>query len=198
MKFLLYIVVLSFACLSSQAAVLTLEGPDDFSTPILRENFTFAFTAGGYGIFIGDPCCGGSIVENGTTRLVAAGDRDLSNAVLVLSPTGGGLFSLTSLDAATAFERFSGSIEITGNLAGGGTISQTISVTDTFTNFVLNPGFTNLVSVQFRDPISGDFLTTPGFSLDNLVVDVTAVPEPGTLVLVGGAFVAIGMRRRLR
>jgi hypothetical protein len=65
---------------------------------------------------------------------------------------------------------------ITGNLFGGGTLTDTRTGLTTAT--LVNLGWTNLASVQFA--------TSSDAGLDNIVVNsaVSAVPEPASLTLL--------------
>ncbi len=96
------------------------------------------------------------------------------------------------------FPGFAGTIDITGNLFGGGTIATSINVGDTFSFYSL-AGFSNLASVVFAESISGVYRTTPGLSLDNLTVNQAAIPEPTSLALLGMTavgFCGVRLRRR--
>jgi hypothetical protein len=117
----------------------------------------------------------------------------------------GSVFSLVSLDAA-ALEALSGdvqSIVAAGNIKGGGTVTQTLDLTDTWTTFAFQ-GFTNLTSVVF----SAAFPIVPNPAMDNIVVNVTGpdsngnggggtpVPEPSSFLLLGPAVLAAAWLRR--
>jgi hypothetical protein len=157
-----------------------LEGIFDSAFPVTNANGTAVF---GFCSFCGP---GGSSTE---IRL----DRP------------GSVFSLVSLDAA-ALEAFSGaaqSILATGNINGGGTVAQTLDLTDTWTTFAFQ-GFTNLTSVVFTAALP----IVPDPAMDNIVVNVTspdgngnggggaAVPEPSSFLLLGPAVLAAAWLRR--
>ena len=141
---------------------------------------------------------GAGFVSNGTDVFAWCGGCDASPLVITLTESGGNNFSLVSFEAAnlvaglfTAGEE----IIVTGNLAGGGTVVQSVSlVQDTFTLFTLGPGFTNLTSVEFVGSLA------PGGShlgFDNLVVMPT--PEPETALLLAGGLLGLasfGRRQR--
>ncbi|MFO0843547.1 MAG: PEP-CTERM sorting domain-containing protein [Gemmataceae bacterium] len=187
----------------AQAGVITFEGhPNDGSLVQFQDGFTFSFNASGWGIFADSFVGGGApYTHNGTTRLVASGDRSNSKAFVDISATDGSLFTFNGFDAATMFPGFTGGIDVIGQVSGGGTVMASFSLTDQFATFVLPSTFINLTSVRVIDQFSGAFRQEPGFSLDNLVVNesVTAVPEPTSLALLGlGALgtVGYGWRRR--
>jgi len=82
---------------------------------------------------------------------------------------------------------------VTGFLAGGGTISTTLTVGYDFANYALN--WTGLTSVVFGElQASSEYLT-----FDNIEYNTAqAVPEPGTLFLLGLGLAAMGFARRGR
>lgn len=139
---------------------------------------------------------------NGTTTL-QVDDFDGQN-VLTLTSSGGGAFSLQSLDigeGATDFLR-ANTVRVTGNLSGGGVIFLDIAidgmadqggpVTD-FQTQLFGSGWGSLSSVTF-DAL--DNVNNANYLLDNIVVGAAAVPEPTTLALLGAGFIALRARRR--
>lgn len=106
-----------------------------------------------------------------------------------------GVFSLASFGAANwRSEAALGSIDLVGQLFGGGQVTQTVSIANLWQTY--NPSlFTNLTSLSFssRDVYAGDIDNV------NLIAGATnAVPEPSTWALMLLGFGAIGftMRRR--
>lgn len=199
--------LLSLSCLAvalafatpqvSNAGVIDFNShPDDFLTPIVEGEFTFNFLAAGWGVFgpASGACC--NVNYNGTTALYADGNRD-GNANVLMSVTGGGTFAVSSFDAATYWVDALGSLEVIGNLHGGGTVSAVYSITSAFATFFLPATFVDLDSLMFRDPVSGAFLTAPGFGVDNINTGPAAVvPEPATLSLLGLGIAGVLARRR--
>jgi hypothetical protein len=98
---------------------------------------------------------------------------------------GGGGFDLTSLlIGPTTLSGGTTSMTIVGNLAGGGSLVRTFSNLTTATLAQLN--WINLSNVLFR--------VTDDSALDNL--EVTAVPEPASLLLLGSGVATLVARRR--
>jgi hypothetical protein len=142
-------------------------------------------------------------VDNGTTYLVTQGDP-LSR--VTFSQVGGAPFALTSFDYAewqeanTAHE-----ITVPGKLVAGGTISMLLPLDlvfdgpggqPDFQNVNFDSSWGNLLSVA----LTGTGATSGSlnyFAIDNIQVDATAVPEPGTLTLLSlGSAYLIHRRRR--
>jgi hypothetical protein len=141
--------------------------------------------------------------NNGTTIMVIdfGGDSDVS-----FSPVGGATFALIGIDlsrANTFSTTSSTDVEVTGNLAGGGTLftSFALSADFTFNTFSFDSSWTNLSSVILNGVGSTCCGPDPGnyFAIDNIVVEVGSVPEPAMLSLLGlGAAYGVIRRRRGR
>jgi hypothetical protein len=190
-------VLLGTSSLAS-ATIITFEGhPDDGASPIFEAGYTFTFSAQGWGVFTDGFSGGGApYTHNGTTRLVMSGEVDGRNCSVVIAPTDGSQFSIMSFDSATFFPGFTGGTVATGNLHGGGTVSATFSLTDTFAHFNLPGSFVNLDSLVFANTLSGGYRQDSGVSLDNL--EVGPVPEPGSLAVLGLALAGLTLRRSRR
>jgi len=151
---------------------------------------------------------------NGTNFLLTddvGGTHPPATNPITFSPTLGGPFALISIDISEAGQliTYSRQIQVTGNVFGGGTVSALLDLDDNFLDatpanyfqtFTFDPTWGNLSSVILQglnsQPLNGNY-----FAVDNIVVETTttAVPEPGTLSLLGlGSAYLIRRRRRNR
>jgi hypothetical protein len=179
--------------------------------PFNTQPFNGDLTAGGFFFdMAGDPSIyqlanNSANINNGTVYAVIEGDP-LSQTTI--SQLGDGAFALISLDYAKwqGPEIAAATITVTGNLVGGGTVSQLLSPVGDFTSggagtdfltFNFGPGWGNLTSVVLKGT-GATFGSLNYFAIDN-VVTATLVPEPGTLTLVGlGSAYLVRRRRRSR
>lgn len=164
--------------------------PPDFASQIFDSGFEFDVTAAGWGVFdAAEGCC--DVNDNGTRSLFADGDLN-GVATVVMSPVGGGTFSLSQIAAAVYFTSAPpDTLILTGQLSGGGTVTQTLDTSTTWTTYVLS-GFTNLTSLTFQDGTSGDFLVAPGFGIDNINLG-SPVPESSSWAMLLTGFAAFGL-----
>lgn len=186
----------------AQAAVITFE---DLALPPGTQLITTDVSSGG---FVFDTLLDHSHLDNGTwavgngsTYLVIDASGAANN--VTFSPLGGGPFTLSAIDlskANTFSTTSAASVEVTGHLLGGGTVSTTFALTPgfTFSTFLFDSSWTNLSSVVLNGIGSACCGPVPGnyFALDNVVVDTTAVPEPGALTLLGLGSAYLIARRR--
>jgi hypothetical protein len=142
-------------------------------------------------------------VDNGSTYLVTEGDP-LSQ--VTFSQSGGAPFALNSIDYAEWQELGTArKITVTGNQVGGTTVSATLLLDGIFDGpggqpdfqtFAFGTDWANLSSVVLKGT-EATFGTLNYFAIDNVVVGTAAVPEPGTLSLLGlGSAYLFGRRRR--
>lgn len=115
----------------------------------------------------------------------------LGEVPFTLMAVSGGIFSLFSLDLAffdLGFDDPAGNLTISGLFDGSQVISDNIALGDLTTIF-FDSNWARLTQVSF--------VGTSGFLLDNInVAAVAAVPEPGTLALVGLAAAGLAFTRR--
>jgi len=173
--------------------------PNDFATDVTSGGFFFDTETNHSHITTGD-----FFASNGTHFL---GLDAFGGPTTKITPVGGGAFAFHSIDigewsfgGGTLWARH---VVVTGNLVGGGTVSRTLDLDGIFDGpgggadfqtFAFDASWANLSSVVLQGT-GGD----PGnyFGVDNIVVD--AVPEPGTLTLLGlGSAYLIRRRRRNR
>ncbi len=171
-------------------------------SPYLSQGFTLVSTSGGW-VFNSPDTGNGSPQAIGNNPFYA-GENALaafSPATLTLTQTDGAPFSLLSIDLARNFAFDPApTVTFTGTLAGGGTVSETFSVTTppgvpgSFQTFSF-AGFTDLVSVSWDQPDPSEGLNQ--FSDIRLS---TAIPEPSPLILVSvgalGCSLLVLIRRR--
>ena len=169
---------------SSNAAILNFEGMNTYSSSYSSGGFDFEFNFSGW--FIDNNT---SYNGNGTTVLSGQG----RNGYVDISMTDSSLFDVSAFDASVMHLGYtSGSIFATGFLSGGGTVTQTFSLTDSFDPFVLS-GFTDLTSLRFgEDGGSSTWQSSGGISIDNLTYNdggqiPSAVPVPAAVWLFGTA-----------
>jgi hypothetical protein len=143
--------------------------------------------------------------DNGGSYLVV--DDFLGPDVLTVSPLSGGPFALTSIDISEAHSLdccYARQVLITGNVFGGGTVSRTLVLDNNwapvlanyFETFTFDAGWGSLSSFTLNGAgaSGGNY-----YAIDNVVVNTAAVPEPGTLSLLGlGSAYLIRRRRRNR
>lgn len=179
--------------------------------------FTFVPAGGNLAVAMNGSSCSPTCAANGTTALVVGATHLVPATVAPVTMTTAiyASFRLTGLDYAELSNNFvngwsASSIEMTGTLFGGGTITQTLLVDGVndgpgggvdFQAAALDAlwATSDLVSLQFNGFIGA----TGGqaFQLDNIALDVTRVaplPEPGALALTGLALAAAWQVRRRR
>lgn len=190
---------------ASQAAVV---GFDDI--PVTGNAIQTSVTSGGYdfnGLHFHIIDSAGPFVRNASTSYLTAEAAGGLGKAVTMTQTGGGTFSLNSVDVAELWlpgDALNDFLEVlvTGNVSGGGVLNLTVLLdgirdgaggVDDFqaVNF---SGWDNLTSVTFTGRnAAGAF---GDYSIDSIVVNERVVPEPGILALLGIALGGLGFFSR--
>ena len=177
---------------TADAAVITFNGYGvNSDNPVTVDGYIFTYIDGN-GRAIGTPADLANELGNGSDFITCRDGND-GDCTISMTQSGGGVFSLQSFDGADGLFNIGGrTIEITGTLFGGGTITDTFTtVANTFTPYSLSDGFVDLVSVNFRGFGQGDSM----ISFDN--IEVNPVPIPAAAWLFGSGLLGlIGIARK--
>jgi hypothetical protein len=181
--------VLALATSSSMAAVITFDSlaKDSDKLAVVGNYEEAGFSVNGPLATIGSQFAG---AYAGSASLFLANPGN----VATLAKVDGGTFSLKAIDLSPLAPSWYGggaSVTFTGNVHGGGTLSQTFTVGSAlgFGTFAFS-GFDQLDSVTWVQVASYH-------QFDNIVVDApAAVPEPASLALFGVALAGIAALRR--
>ncbi len=111
-----------------------------------------------------------------------------SDSALTLAGDSGEIFDVLSLDASSLYNT-AGDLVLTGTLAGGGTVSQTLTLNSDLTTYGLS-GLTGLTSLELS--FDGAVFAAP-FDLDN--IELAIIPIPGAVWLFASALGFLGWRR---
>jgi hypothetical protein len=186
--------------------------PSNFYESVVTQGVIFSRAGiGAIGVISGEANCI-LCASNGTQYVSSWGNPPVGIEMRTVS---GDPFSLVGFDAAESFallpERWAQQIDVTGELAGGGTVAASFTLDqrldgigglEDFQRFLMPAGFTGLSSVSFygngnTPPIGG--LLFRDFAIDNIATDLPApVPEPGTVGLVLAGLVAVSGARHKR
>ena len=113
--------------------------------------FSFAFSAFGWGVVTTDfSCCSGQNVQNGSRRLLFSGGSTVPGSV-TMARIDGGLFSVSSFHAATAFIESGGSLTVKGYFPDATSVSTSFEIGDSFAGLALSEAFSGLSSIEFAE-----------------------------------------------
>ena len=174
------------------------------ATPYSEAGFTLTQISGVsdttaiFGADVPPPEPGVTHNTDGTAVYGFCGYCSSPKTVVALTADGGGAFDLVQLaagDLETGYPTDAQQLVVLGNLAGGGTVSQTLDLTDTWATFTLS-GFDDVTSVDFSAGLNGTVLggipAYPDVGMDNITTDV---PEPFSLAVFGTALLGFAAAR---
>lgn len=199
-------VLFLFFCLPTLAQALVIDFEDVPHEPVnavgdlVSGGFLFDLATDHYHVldhtYLGGPA-------NGTTWFAV--DDNNGNNPVTMSVTGGGVFSLSSLDLAEWFSEPSTEILVIGNFSGGGSVSTSLimdqvwdgvgGVAD-FETFVFNSSWTNLSSVVFDSTGAGNG-PHQGWAIDNIDVSAHPIPGPSTISVLSAGLLSLLASRRI-
>ena len=130
----------------------------------------------------------GAGANNGTQYFIESGG-------VTVTADGGATFSLNAFDTGLSYYTGSaGTVQVLGNLLGGGTVSKTLNLTQTFQSVSFS-GFNNLTSFYISPVSNGGYLALDNIRFNELA-NASAVPEPGSLALLALGLAGVGALRR--
>ncbi len=183
-----FILISSFV--SAQSVVIDFEAAAG-AAPVNEDGFTL--TADGPNAVFTP----GVAVDNGTNIFGWCANDCGALQNINLSEDTAEVFTLVSIDSAnltTGSFQAGQTIDLVGNLSGGGTVAQSfVIVPETYTTFVLDPSFTNLTSVDISSNPTSCPTGICDIGIDNisLVLGVVAAPAVSVPTLSNLALIAM-------
>ena len=181
--------------------IITFEGvADNYDAVQDYGLFSFTFSAIGWGVVTTDfSCCSGDNVQNGSRRLLFSGGSTVPGSVM-MARIDGGLFSVSSFHAATAFIDSGGSLTVKGYFPDATSVSTSFEIGDSFAGLALSEAFSGLSSIEFAEGTVAGWREY-GVGLDNIDVGggtPAPIPEPASLLLVGTGLAGLRAWRKRR
>jgi hypothetical protein len=136
-----------------------------------------------------------SSIGQGSSRYAGSAGLFVGSNLDMSVLTGPGVFDLLSIELSFLDPAgTSPPIVFTGNLSGGGSVSQTLQpIGFGFTQFNFNSSFTDLISVSW---LNGDD-TLNAHQFDNITVRGSSpIPEPATMLLFSAGLAGLGVFRK--
>jgi len=147
------------------------------------ENFVFTLISGNWSFE--DSAYSGAPPRNGTDTMSVDG---FQYSTITIQKQGGGSFDLNSVDLAVWTTTPATMVRVSS-----GALSQDFSPGTTFGTFLFPAGWAGLTSVSLTN-VGG----ANAWTLDNVVLNTSTVPEPASLLLFGTGLVGLRSWRKRR